>query len=293
MKKLNKRNLLRIHLIVTFFLLSLIVHAQSIHLDSTLMRRMIHDTSFEIIPGVKETNLYYLNKSGKPEAVYILKIKLKKHLVGLEATTPFNKDTFCRQTVTDQMHWENATGHQVIAGVNADFFNMENGVPEEMVWKKGKMLKDDFLPHRSFMGVLKSGKVIIGDSLLYSRKKKHVEEALGGNQLLLKNGKVIPQLNNSFSLTRHPRTAAGIINKHTVLFVVIDGRQPEYSNGMPLDELARLMQILGAKTAINLDGGGSSTLVSLDAKTGKWILRNKPSGKRERAVADVWTVVKY
>jgi exopolysaccharide biosynthesis protein len=62
---------------------------------------------------------------------------------------------------------------------------------------------------------------------------------------------------------------------------------------MPLDELARLMQILGARTAINLDGGGSSTLVSLDEKTGEWLLRNKPSGKQERAVANAWIVVKH
>lgn len=293
MKKLRKQSLLKIQLIIALIFISTFVDAQSIRLDSTLMSKMIQDTSFEIIPGITETNLYYLNTSGNPEAVYILKIKLKKHQLGLEAATPFNKDTFCRQTVTDQMQWENAPSHQVITGVNADFFNMKNGVPEEMEWKEGKMLKDGFMPRRSFMGVLKNGKVIIGDSLLYVRKKKHLEEALGGNQLLIKNGKIIPQLSNSFSLTRHPRTAAGIINKHTILFVVIDGRHPAYSNGMPLNELARLMQILGARTAINLDGGGSSTLVSIDSKTGKWIVRNKPSGGRERAVANAWVVVKY
>lgn len=293
MKKMPARHLPKIQLIIALLFISTFVDAQSIHLDSFLMSRMIQDSSFEIIPGITETNLYYLNTSGNPEAVYILKIKLKKHHLGLEAATPFNKDTFCRQTVTDQMQWENTPGHQVITGVNADFFNMKNGVPEEMEWKEGKMLKDGFMPHRSFMGVLKNGKVLIGDSLLYVRKKKHLKEALGGNQLLVKNGKVIPQLPNSFSLTRHPRTAAGIINKHTILFVVIDGRHPKYSNGMPLDELAHLMQILGAKTAINLDGGGSSTLVSLDAKTRKWMLRNKPSGGRERTIANAWIVVKY
>lgn len=191
------------------------------------------------------------------------------------------------------MQWENTPDHQVIAGINADFFNMRNGEPEEMVWKEGKMFKDGFMPHRSFLGVLKNGKVVIGDSLLYVRKKRHLMEALGGNQLLVKNGKEIPQLHNSFSLTRHPRTAAGIINPHTILFVVIDGRHPEYSNGIPLDELSHLMKILGAKTAINLDGGGSSTLVSLDNKTGKWIVRNKPSGGRERSVANAWIAVKY
>lgn len=293
MKKIFRKSIVRVHLILALCIIFTFSDAQSIRLDTALMNKVVLDTSFQIIPGVTETNLYYLNTEGKPEAVYILKVKLRRRLLRLEAATPFNKDTFCRQTVTDQMQWKNTPRHHVIAGVNADFFDMKSGVPEEMEWKGGKILKDDFLPHRSFMGVLKNGKVIMGDSLLYIRKKKYLEEALGGNQLLLKNGKVIPQLHNSFSLTRHPRTAAGIINKHTVLFVVIDGRQPEYSNGMPLDELARLMQILGTRTAINLDGGGSSTLVSLDEKTGRWLLRNKPSGKRERAVANAWIVVKH
>lgn len=269
------------------------IYAQSISLDPFLMSKIVTDSSFQIIPGVTETNLYYLNTKGNPEAVYVLKVKLKKHKIGMEAATPFNKDTFCRQTVMKQMKWENGPGHRVIAGMNADYFNMKNGIPEEMVVKEGKRLKDDFLPHRNFMGLLKNGKVIIGDSLFYSKNKNRLKEALGGYQLLVKDGKAVPQLNNSFSTTRHPRTAAGIINKHTVIFVVVDGRHPEYSNGMPLKELARLMKLLGAETAINLDGGGSSTFISLDPKTGKWINRNKPSGGSERAVADAWIVVKY
>lgn len=278
-------------LLFSGFVLS--VSAQRIQLDSTLTSRMISDTTFEIVPGVKETNLKYLNKAGKPMAVYLLWVKLKNHKLGIEATTPFNKDTFCRQTMMEQMKWEDSPNHEVVAGVNADFFNMGTGVPQEMVIKDGKMLKDDFLSNRGFVGLLSNGKVIIGDSLLYEKKKRKLKEALGGYNILIKNGKVIPQLKNSFSLTRHPRTAAGIINKHEIVFVVVDGRQPDYSNGMPLDELAHLMKLLGAKTAINLDGGGSSTLVTTDPPTGKWINRNRPSGKQERAVANGWIVVDY
>lgn len=278
-------------LLFSGFVLS--VSAQRVRLDSTLMSRMIRDTTFEIVPGAKETNLHYLNKAGKPMAVYLLWVTLKKHQLGIEATTPFNKDTFCRQTMMEQMKWEDGPKHKVVAGVNADFFNMKTGVPEEMVIKDGKILKDNFLHNRGFIGLLRDGKVIIGDSLLYEKKKKKLKEALGGYNILIKKGKVVPQLKNSFSLTRHPRTAAGIINKHEVVFVVVDGRQPGYSNGMPLDELAHLMKLLGARIAINLDGGGSSTFIAADPQTGKWINRNKPSGKQERAVANGWIVVDY
>ncbi len=262
-------------------------------LDAQLMNQMIRDTTFILTPGVSETNLYYLNKADKPMAVYILHADLKKHKLGLEATTPFNKDTFARQTMMNQMKYENGSNHKVIAGVNAGFFNMKTGDPVEVEIKEGRILKDTVLPHRAFVGVLKNGKVIIGDARLYRKKKKRLVEATGGSNILVEKGREVPQKHNSFSLTRHPRTAVGVINRHEVVFVVVDGRQPDYANGMPLDELAHLMKKLGSKTALNLDGGGSSTLISLDKKTGQWINRNKPSGKRERPVANGWIIVDY
>jgi exopolysaccharide biosynthesis protein len=58
----------------------------------------------------------------------------------------------------------------------------------------------------------------------------------------------------------HPRTAAGVDADGRLILMVVDGRQPE-SRGVSLEELATLMLEVGAVTAINLDGGGSSTLV--------------------------------
>lgn len=87
----------------------------------------------------------------------------------------------------------------------------------------------------------------MGDSLLYIRKERHLKEALGGNQFLIRNGKVISQLHKSFRLTRYHRTTASTIDKHTVLFAVIDDKRLEYDNRMPLDELVPLIQNLGAE----------------------------------------------
>lgn len=58
----------------------------------------------------------------------------------------------------------------------------------------------------------------------------------------------------------HPRTAAGVSAAGELLLMVVDGRQPE-SRGVSLEELATLMLEVGAIEAINLDGGGSTTLV--------------------------------
>lgn len=263
-----------------------------ISLDTTLMTRIVSDSTFIVWPGVRETHLRYLNRAGTPEVVYILEARLRRGRLSLEAATPFGRDTFCRQTLMQSIHWEDTTSHRVVGGVNADFFDMGNGVPILMEMTHGKVLKQASRPGRGFVGVLKNGSVIIGDSALYARREHSLWEALGGARLLVEKGRVVPQLKNSFSLTRHPRTAAGIVNHRTVLLVVVDGRQPAYSNGMPLDELARLMKLLGAKTAINLDGGGSSTLVSREAPS-RWVNRNRPSGKQERAVANGWILVSH
>src|SRR5690606_226462 len=77
--------------------------AQQVKLGDELMSRMISDSVFRISPNITEIHLHYLNKEGNPMAVYILKARLKKNELSLEAATPFNKDTFCRQTLMEQM----------------------------------------------------------------------------------------------------------------------------------------------------------------------------------------------
>ncbi len=79
-----------------------------------------------------------------------------------------------------------------------------------------------------------------------------------------------------------PRTAVGVIGTNHLVFVVVDGRSQGYSAGVDMTELAQIMVDLGATTAYNLDGGGSSTMWS-DGE-----LVNNPLGKnRERGTSDM------
>lgn len=94
----------------------------------------------------------------------------------------------------------------------------------------------------------------------------HVTEAVGGFPVLLRDGKVITDagepIGATFGPVRHPRTAIGWSNGgNRLLWVVVDGRQKPYSDGMTLAELTTLFQQLGATDAMNLDGGGSTTLL--------------------------------
>ena len=69
-----------------------------------------------------------------------------------------------------------------------------------------------------------------------------------------------------------------------MLLAVVDGRQPHHSVGMTAYELADLMAKHGCRRAINLDGGGSSVLVAVNAK-GSLEIVNKPSdGKPSKPI---------
>ncbi len=85
----------------------------------------------------------------------------------------------------------------------------------------------------------------------------------------------------AFVFNRHPRTAVAKMKDGKLLMVTVDGRQPGVSVGMTLPELAEYLHSLGAVDAMNLDGGGSTTMV-LDGK-----VVNKPSEPTgERKVGD-------
>jgi hypothetical protein len=105
--------------------------------------------------------------------------------------------------------------------------------------------------------------------------------AISGNKVLLLHGvrRVVDDLE------MHPRTAIGI-DRDTgqILMLVVDGRQ-SFSRGYTMVELANLMATLGADDALNLDGGGSSTMLALRTD-GVIDVLNSPSDGVERKVAN-------
>ncbi len=121
--------------------------------------------------------------------------------------------------------------------------------------------------------------------------RKPVLEALGGLPRIVRDGRVSIETSveggENFKNVRHPRTAVGFSRDSTTVYLVtVDGRQPGWSVGMTLPELAQLMLDLGAYQAVNLDGGGSTTMVVRDSVV------NRPSdASGERPVANALLVV--
>lgn len=126
----------------------------------------------------------------------------------------------------------------------------------------------------------------VGDKVRLDVKANvNPELAVGGNAALLTNGEVTVNENVTAG-----RTAVGISEDGSKLFfVVIDGRRFD-ADGMTLNELARLMKDLGAWNALNLDGGGSTTLVGRPAGTSEPVVINQPSDGNERLVTNALVI---
>jgi exopolysaccharide biosynthesis protein len=107
--------------------------------------------------------------------------------------------------------------------------------------------------------------------------------AVTGRFQLLDEGRDVAPTRHGAFFARHPRTLAGTTWDGKIVFLTIDGGT-RHSIGATLRQAARVARALGLRDAINLDGGGSTTM----AIKGK--LANKVSGSRERAVSDalVW-----
>lgn len=118
-----------------------------------------------------------------------------------------------------------------------------------------------------------------------------VYNAISGDKFCLYNG-VIPvdEFTSDYHLEKQPRSIVGLSEDGNMLIlIVIDGRQPNYSVGATLQEAGEIALEYGAYTALNLDGGGSSTLVSQD-EYGRTMILNSPIDGyipgRERPVAN-------
>jgi Phosphodiester glycosidase len=112
-----------------------------------------------------------------------------------------------------------------------------------------------------------------------------IYNAIAGNAMIVQDGGVLPDLEGKTD----PRTAIGLDKRSkNLVIVVVDGRQPGYSEGATLEELASILVEHGVYTGMNLDGGGSSTLVV--ERGGRPAVMNSPINNgipgRERPVGN-------
>jgi len=114
----------------------------------------------------------------------------------------------------------------------------------------------------------------------------NVWDVMGGSPILVANGRrVVGTCTTSFCSSRNPRTGVGVTADGRILMVVVDGRQARWSVGVSLPKLAAIFRKLGAVSALNLDGGGSSTMVV------RGEVVNRPSSGNQRSVSTALMVL--
>ncbi len=202
-------------------------------------------------------------------------------------------DTGKEKVKIDGLNMENPDSKRISLFTSA--FNKKIKIEEDLSGISIKLAKKRFSPTEKVKGIifsiinngeilLKKGEVLIvlrdSDPILKKIKinspvnffiknlysKEDIDFAVTGAPQIVRRGFNVYKgstegLTSKFVDTLHPRTGIGISkNGKTVFLVVVDGRQPYLSIGMTLDEFAELFMKLGCYNALNLDGGGSSTM---------------------------------
>ncbi|WP_285661140.1 phosphodiester glycosidase family protein [Actinorhabdospora filicis] len=129
------------------------------------------------------------------------------------------------------------------------------------------------------LSALKPGDAV---TVAYSPKNKGLETAIGGNQLLVADGAVVPNADDAIAA----RSAVGFSADGTTMYLLtVDGKQTN-SAGITVPQMAKMMLDLGAYNALNIDGGGSSTMLAREPGTHDLRVVNGPSDGSERPVAN-------
>lgn len=209
-----------------------------------------------------------------PQAIHVLRIDLTRPGVELEVTAG---DASAGRGFRAQTPSEFLLRNRMSAAVNGGFFDP---------FRSGSPGGDDYYPRSGdpvdVLGLSMHGGVVHSaansdpkiDGTVCIRKPAAVsivrgqacpagtDEAMAAGPLLLAGGE--PQAHKLSKTARHPRTAFGIsADRATAWMVVVDGRQLS-SMGATLPEMTEIFRRLGAAEALNLDGGGSSTMVIAD-----------------------------
>lgn len=234
-----------------------------------------------------------------PWALHLLRVDLNRCDLGLEVVrAPKQAELVGGRSRVSEL--PGIRGPRVVAAVNGDFFTPE-GLPVGTEVAGGEVRRVRDRPALAWrpgadpwMGV----PALEGDSVLEvgwripRRGPAGTSQVVGAFPLLLALGERVGDLlvreNPSFAAARHPRTAVGFDPTRNHLWLVaVDGRQPGYSDGMTLSELASVFEALGVSEALNLDGGGSTVMVL------EGVAVSRPSdAEGERAVVNALAVVR-
>ncbi|MBL1410636.1 phosphodiester glycosidase family protein [Sphingobacterium faecale] len=194
----------------------------------------------------KQANIIDLFNSR--QEVNIIEIDLKKHNKSLRLAALANS---LKKTSTL------AQQHHAIVAINGGFFNMKNGGAVDFIKVEDTIVNTTASPSlraNAYFAFNSRKTIITTDS---SQTSPYPNVLLSG-PLLVKDSRQQQLAKNAFNDNRHPRTAIALKGNKLILCTV-DGRNAN-SQGLNLEELSKILRWYGCHDAMNLDGGGSTTM---------------------------------
>lgn len=234
---------------------------------------------------------------GRKVRGWVASVNLNDPTVQIVVTGPAPAGTAAEAVLTRTDTWQQTNGLRL--AINANFYATLPGGLADIV---GLSVSDGVIvsgarrfesnPHDPALMIRNDGSAAVGN--FSNTDAQQARQAVAGvgpsNTDQVPGTKLVSEGQNTGSTarvepgTRNPRTAAGVSQDgRTLILMVIDGRQPGWSDGVTLAQLGELMIEFGAWDAINLDGGGSSSFIHDDGTTR---VTNRPSDGQFRAVAN-------
>lgn len=230
--------------------------------------------------GILYRKAVFASLYGVPQEVSIFEISPKKNSFDVLIHNPKEETSMAARLAG------------AVAAINGSYFNMKLGNSVCYLRKDGVVIDTTSV---GTLATVSNGAVFIRKGKLrlipWSKQDEKTctlkkGTVLASGPLMLLDGKVrdLSACNQDFVNTKHPRSAVALTKDKKILLIVVDGRLKGKSEGINIPEFTHMIRILGGKDALNLDGGGSSTLwnVALPDKG----IANTPCGSAERQVGN-------
>ena len=280
-----------------------------------------------IAPGVTQDTVYArMLRDGNQMVYYVLKADISRDDVNVYVNYKDNQwEEWGMSKLSDQMaaaqeiHSDPDSGryienYTVVAGVNGDYYEMSNGKPLYAFGMEGHLRQvpgDRYNPNNPgvgfpFFAVLDSGKQAVcypqyawntSDSG-WNWVTQHTKELIGGDPVLVNidgsGNPFVDAINYGYDNQNdlNARTAIGVNqNFSQVIMVVVDGKQLPFSRGASMGDLGTIMVNEGCYYAMNLDGGGSSTMITKAEGSNDLEIVNKPCDGYERIISSSLMIV--
>ncbi|MFD2248011.1 phosphodiester glycosidase family protein [Pontibacter ruber] len=235
---------------------SLEIHAQAP--EATAIQDKLHRSNWKKEKIGRGMHWRYYHGNGlynSRQSINVLDINLNK--AAIEVSLAHSDSALIKTSMF-------ARNNGALAAVNGSYFDTKKGGSVVFLKTDGEVKANTIqtMPEyreNAAIAINADGKPAVIRKPAAGWQKTDAQEALASGPLLVYEGKPETMVPQAFNTNRHPRTAIGFTKDNHMLLVTVDGRSSE-AYGMSNEELAQLMHSLGCQSAINLDGGGSTTM---------------------------------